>query len=152
MVVGRTASGAVHVRALYMPRRALVDNSIVVPFVSRASSWTPAKGIAHILLLHVLLLQLVIFVQHLGRRRQVGRGGGLGPTTAFAAWAAAATAAGLVGCCHGGVERGEVAHHLLVLVLLVGVDGLGVLAEVVETRELLAAVTAEGTFTGVFPV
>ena len=141
-----------------MPRRALVDNSIVIPFISRASSWAPAKGIAHVLLLHVLLLQLVVLVQHLGRRRQVGRGvcGGLGSTTtttAFAAWAAAAAAAaGLVGGCHGGVERGEVAHHLLVLVLFVGVDGLGMLAEVIETRELLAAVTAEWTFTGVLPV
>lgn len=55
-----------------------------------------------------------------------------------------------VGGGHGGVEGGELAHHALVLVLLVGVDGLGVLPEVVEPGELLAAVAGEGSFAGVF--
>lgn len=47
------------------------------------------------------------------------------------------------------MEGGEVAHHAFVLVLLVGMDGLGMLAEVVETRELLGAVASEGTLAGV---
>lgn len=34
------------------------------------------------------------------------------------------------------MEGGEVAHHAFVLVLLVGMDGLCVLAEVVEAGEL----------------
>lgn len=37
---------------------------------------------------------------------------------------------------HGGVERGELAHHAFVLVLLVGMHGLGMLAQIVETRKL----------------
>ena len=57
---------------------------------------------------------------------------------------------GLVGGGHTGVEGGEVAHHALVLVLLVGVDGLGMLAEVVEARELLSTMAGERTLAGVF--
>ena len=57
----------------------------------------------------------------------------------------------LCSCGHGRVERRELLHHALVLLLLVGVDGLCMLAEVVEARELLAAVAGEGAFTGVFP-
>lgn len=51
---------------------------------------------------------------------------------------------------HGRVQRREVAHHLLVEVLLVGVDGLRVLAQVVEPGELLAAVAGERPLAGVF--
>jgi len=57
---------------------------------------------------------------------------------------------GLVGGGHASVEGGEVAHHALILLLLVGVDGLGMLAEVIEARELLSAVTGERTLSGVF--
>jgi len=53
---------------------------------------------------------------------------------------------------HGGVERGEIAHHSFVLCLLVSVYGLGVLAEVVKAGELLATVTGERAFASVFPV
>ena len=52
---------------------------------------------------------------------------------------------------HAGVERGELVHHALVLLLLISVNGLRVLAKVVETRELLAAMAGEGAFAGVFP-
>ncbi len=50
------------------------------------------------------------------------------------------------------MEGGELAHHVLVLLLLVCVDRLGVLAQIIEARELLAAVTREGALAGVFPV
>ena len=73
---------------------------------------------------------------------------------------------------HARVEGCELAHHALVLVLdegvsgdggesvqegggrhlLVGVHGLGVLAEVVEAGELLAAVAGKGAFPGMLPV
>lgn len=49
------------------------------------------------------------------------------------------------------MEGGELVHHALVLLLLVGVDGLCMLAKVVETRKLLAAVASEGPLAGVFP-
>ena len=64
----------------------------------------------------------------------------------------AARLAALGGGGHGGMEGGELVHHALVLLLLVGVDGLGMLAEIVETRELLAAVASERSLSGVFPV
>ena len=59
-------------------------------------------------------------------------GGGAGGLCAFSAGPSA-----LGGGGHVGVEGGELLHHALVLVLLVGVDGLGVLAEVVEAGKLL---------------
>lgn len=65
--------------------------------------------------------------------------------------ALAARGAALGGGGHGRVEGGELGHHALVLVLLVGVDGLGMLAEVVETGELLSAVAGEGPLAGMFP-
>lgn len=49
------------------------------------------------------------------------------------------------------MQRGEVPHHAFVLVLLIGVDGLSVLAKVVETGELFGAVAGKRAFTGVFP-
>jgi len=59
---------------------------------------------------------------------------------------------GLVRCGHGGMQGRELAHHTLVGVLLVGMDGLCMLAEVVETRKLLSTMAGERTFAGVFPV
>ena len=49
------------------------------------------------------------------------------------------------------MESGEFLHHALVEVLLVGVDGLGMLAEIVEAGELLATVAAERPLAGVLP-
>ena len=49
------------------------------------------------------------------------------------------------------MEGGELAHHSFVFVLLVGMDSLRMLAEVIETRELFAAMAREGAFAGVFP-
>jgi hypothetical protein len=53
---------------------------------------------------------------------------------------------------HGGMQGGELAHHTLVGVLLVGMDCLGMLAQIVETRELLSTMAGERTFAGVLPV
>jgi hypothetical protein len=55
-------------------------------------------------------------------------------------------------CSHGGMKRGEIAHHALVLVLFVSVDSLRVLTKVVETRKLFATVAGKGAFTGMFPI
>lgn len=59
---------------------------------------------------------------------------------------------GLVGRGHGRVQRGELAHHLLVRLLLVRVHGLRVLPQVVEARELLPTVARERALAGVFSV
>ena len=48
------------------------------------------------------------------------------------------------------MERGELAHHALVVILFVGMNCLSMLAEIVETRELLGTVTCEGTLAGMF--
>ena len=63
------------------------------------------------------------------------------------------TARGTLTCgSHGRVEGRELVHHALVLLELVGMDGLCMLAEVVEAGKLLPAVTVERTFPGMFPV
>ena len=51
---------------------------------------------------------------------------------------------------HSSMQRSELLHHLIVLVLLVGVDGLGMLPEVVEARKVFAAVAAKGAFSSMF--
>jgi len=53
---------------------------------------------------------------------------------------------------HGGMEGSEIAHHGFVLFLFVGMDGLCMLTEVVETRKLLGAVASKGTFARMFSV
>lgn len=50
------------------------------------------------------------------------------------------------------MQGGEITHHLLVLVLLVSMHSLGVLAQVIQTRELFPAVAGERTFASVFSV
>jgi hypothetical protein len=63
----------------------------------------------------------------------------------------AAMLGGLVGGGHGRMQRRELAHHTLVGVLLVCVNGLRMLAKIVEARELLSAMTSEWTFAGMLP-
>ena len=50
------------------------------------------------------------------------------------------------------MQGGELAHHTLVGLLLIGMDSLCMLAEIVETRELLSTMASERTFAGVLPV
>jgi hypothetical protein len=50
------------------------------------------------------------------------------------------------------MQGGELAHHTLVGVLLVGMHCLCMLAQIVETRELLSTMAGERTFTGMLPV
>jgi hypothetical protein len=63
----------------------------------------------------------------------------------------ATAAAKLVGSGHGGMERSEVAHHALVVVLLVCMNSLCMLTKVVEAGKLLAAMAGEWAFSSVFP-
>jgi hypothetical protein len=58
----------------------------------------------------------------------------------------------LVGGGHRCVQGRELAHHTLVGVLLVCVNGLRMLTKIVETRELLSAMTSERTFASMLPV
>jgi hypothetical protein len=48
------------------------------------------------------------------------------------------------------MKRGEFFHHLVVLIGFVRMNGLCMLSEVVETGELLGAVTRKRTFTSMF--
>jgi hypothetical protein len=124
-----------------VPCCALIDDSIVIAFISSASSWTATKGITHILLFNGIQ-QLIIL-----RPRQGRDGGRCSSLTTLAAGGTS-----LIGSCHSGMERREVTHHLVVLLLLIRMNSLSMLAEVVKTRELFPAMTSEGTFTSVFPV
>lgn len=48
------------------------------------------------------------------------------------------------------MEGSEVTHHLFVHVLLVCVNGLGVLTKIVESGEMFSTMTIEWTFASVF--
>lgn len=125
-----------------MPGCTLIDDPIVIPLVSSASSWTATKGITHILLFDAVIHQLVVL---LPRRRgsSCGRGGSLATFTAGHA--------SLIGSCHRGMKRSKIAHHLLVLLLLISMNSLCMLAQIVKTRKLLATVARERTLARVFP-
>ena len=58
--------------------------------------------------------------------------------------------AGLVGSGHGRMQGRELTHHTLVGLLLIGMDSLGMLAEIVETREPLSTMIGEKTFADVW--
>jgi len=64
----------------------------------------------------------------------------------------AALLGSLVGGCHCGMQGRELAHHALVSLLLIGVNGLRMLAEVIEARKLLSTMTSERTFASMLPV
>lgn len=53
---------------------------------------------------------------------------------------------------HTGVKSGKVAHHALILFLLVCVNSLSVLAKVIQPRELFRAMTRKRTLSGMFPI
>lgn len=65
---------------------------------------------------------------------------------------ASTTTTDFIGGSHGSVQRRKIPHHPLVLVLLIGMDSLGVLPEVIKSRELFTTVTGEWTFSCVFPI
>jgi len=81
----------------------------------------------------------------------VGRGHAFVATSVGPSPSTTSRASNLVRSSHGGVQRGQVAHHALVLVLFVGVHSLRVLTQVVKTRKLLGAMARKRTFTSVFP-
>jgi hypothetical protein len=86
----------------------------VIALISSASSWTATKGITDILLFDAILRRCSI----VGVVVVVG-GGSLATLPSGCA--------NLAGSSHSGMERSEIAHHLLVLFLLISVDGLSVL-------------------------
>lgn len=63
----------------------------------------------------------------------------------------AALLGSFVGGGHCGMQGREVAHHTLISVLLIGMNGLRMLAEIVEARKLLSTMTSERTFASVLP-
>lgn len=92
--------------------------------------------------------------QHMRRillldRQGIIHGGGLTRDGVSATLATRLAALGRGG--HGSMEGGELMHHALVLLLLIGMHGLSVLTKVVESRELFATVASERTFSGMFP-
>lgn len=143
MAVDRTGVGSVNIVRLDVPGACgggVVEEAVGVRAAALVASagaraLVDGEGVLDVLLLDDVGLEgLVVDVV-----------GGVGVGGAFSA-----LLGGLVGGGHGSVEGGEVAHHALVLLLLVGVDGLGMLAEVVEARELLAAMAGEGALAGMF--
>ena len=85
-----------------------------------------------------------------GVLRRGGHGSGRGGCRCVATLASSDAALRCGG--HRGMEGRELLHHPLVLVLLVGVDRLCMLAQVVQARELLPAVTGEWSFPSMFSI
>lgn len=111
--------------------RVLVNNSTVVAFVPSRSARSLVHGNRDFLLLHHALRDVVTSSDGSGS-------------------SAASRMTGFVSSGHRGVQRGEIAHHTLVLVLLVGMNSLCVLTEIVKARELFSTMTGEWTFASVF--
>ena len=115
----------------------MIEETVVVALVSCACAGA---------LMHVDAKVLLLDKSHGRARRAGGRDGGgrrVGPPDT-------ASLANFVCGSHGSVERGKVAHHGLVLLLLVRVDGLSMLPEVVKAGKLLAAVATKRALARVF--
>jgi hypothetical protein len=125
---------------------AVIIHNTVPTLVSGASTW--ALMHSNSCWGHIFFLDLIKRAHTIVLRGGRGnyRGGIEGSLTSFASCLTSFGSSG-----HGGVEGSKVAHHSLVLVLLISVDGLGMLTQVIETRKLLCAVASKGAFASMFP-
>ena len=116
------------------PEMALVSlvDPIVIALVPSASSRTATKGITYIIFLFDAVISIVVTA-------------GITRLTAFI------TGSRLGSGSHSGMQRSQIAHHLLVLIGLVSVNGLSMLTKIVKTGELFSTMTSERAFTGMFP-
>ena len=119
----------------------MIEETVVVTLVSCARAGA---------LMHVDAKVLLLDKSHGGARR-AGGGDGRGMDGRRVRPPDAARLANLVCGSHGSVERSKMAHHGLVLLLLVGVDGLSMLPEVVKAGELLATMATKRALARVFP-
>lgn len=129
MVVGGAGIGTVDIG---IPAVAVHD--AVAGFVAGAGSGTLMHGDGGGV--DVFFLDMVE-VAHGSVLGGVGRGRSRGGDSEGGLAPLASGLAGLVGGGHGGMEGGQLAHHPLVLVLLICMDGLGMLAQIVEAGKLL---------------
>jgi hypothetical protein len=145
MVVGGSRGWTVHFRSLDVPGGSLVKNSIVIAaLVASAGAGTLVSRLC------ILFLLNGIRGWEARSRRSGARARARASRTSSGLRTFAPRLGGLVGGNHGGVEGCEVAHHALILFLLIGMDGLCMLAQVVQTRKLFATVTCERTFPSMF--
>ena len=116
------------------PEMALVSlvDPIVIALVPSASSRTATKGITDIIFLFDGVISVVV-------------------TDWITSLTAFITGSRLCGGSHIGMQRSQIAHHLLVLIGLVSVNGLSMLTKIVKTGELFSTMTSERAFTGMFP-
>jgi hypothetical protein len=49
------------------------------------------------------------------------------------------------------MKRSKVAHHTLILILLISVNGLSMLTKIIQARELFATMAGKGAFSCMFP-
>lgn len=143
MTVRGPYTGSIDVRRLYVPGGSGA--------VERASSFV-AGGSTGTLMKRGQDVDAVLALDvHGGHCSSRGHRSSGGSSSSSSRGLSALTRSALGRGGHASVERGELVHHALVLLLLISVNGLRVLAKIVETRELLAAMAGEGAFAGVFP-
>jgi len=85
------------------------------------------------------------------RRRRIAAGGSRRVGGRRVGTPSATSMSYLVCRCHRSMERGEMTHHSLILLLLVSMNGLSMLPEIVKTRKLFSAMATKGAFAGMFP-
>jgi len=152
MVVARSGIRSVDVCLLNMPRLALmVHKSVVITLIASAGSRP---------LVHLDSKILLLDKSHgMGTTTTTSRRGGRGISTGGDTRRAgggrvgtpSATSMSYLVCGgHRSMERGEMTHHGLILLLLVSMDRLSMLPEIVQTRKLLSAMTTKGAFAGMF--
>lgn len=83
-------------------------------------------------------------------RCRVGGTRGIRDGSTAETWTLYARRATFGGSGHAGMQGSEIAHHFVVELLFVSMDGLSMLTQIIETRKLFATVTREWTFSGMF--
>lgn len=143
MVVRGARGGAVHVGRLNMPSCSLIHDCIVIAFVSSASSWAlkGMKWMGWVFLFDVIGVAVILGAW----------GGAIRRSSSGSVITLPPRMGRLVCGSHCGMKGSKIAHHALILVLLIGMYGLRMLTKIVETRELFTTVTCERTFTSVLP-
>lgn len=139
----RRRTRRLHVGSLNVPvRRSLVHHPVMVAFITCGCIWTLVHPDRDILLFDDPHTVRVI-------RRECRL---LLPAISSTGATTTTWVACLVSSCHGSMQRRKIAHHPLVLLLFVSMNGLRMLTQIIEAGELLPTMACERTFASVLSV
>jgi hypothetical protein len=134
-------------------RSGLVNNTIVITFITSASTGTVMNwenGLRIVFFFYMICgSRIGIGVCVVRRGIAHRRARAIRTRRGLATLSSGLTS--FVRSSHCSVQRGKIAHHALVLLLFICMHGLSMLTQIIQTRELFPAVTTERAFTRVFP-